>query len=322
MPIAAFGGPRGGAVGGRTVGGGYGGRPLAKPPVVVQGLPVNTVLGRVEVFSGSGEGAPEFLEAVCSRLKDVLRIAHESELENHERQMAKIENEVHEASQRLKRLQNDQQATAKDLGMVELSRQPLVERIRHFEEEQLELEMQRVSQDARRAAIEKQIQDLKSKPGTGREAAEAALRAAQAKMKLLSEKRKLLEELSKTGRAPTIEVQELEAEMIAAEAEVIRHRQMLEESAGGEMVAELNRHLAEQSIDEAERRARLEWLESKTAQLKRSLEVAAQSDYENLITIDLPLARDAYAQTRHMQAELERRIRLAQPPAVSVLGGR
>jgi uncharacterized coiled-coil protein SlyX len=299
-------------------GGGFGGAASQETvPSSVLGAPARTILGSISVFPG--ERAIEYLQAVCERLETALVNTGERERELLEGRLQNARMEVELASKRYQELQAMRREFTESAGRADLSREAIVDQVRHLEQERLDLEMQQVSRQARREAIEKRIAHIRELPDPRGRAAAEMLKAAESQLEALREKHKRLSVLWEKGTVSQEEVQDVKALIAQAEAQVAEATGRLEEiSSGGERVAELNQHLAEQAIEEAEMQARLRWLEERLARTRGALELA--DEYERTIEIELPLAREAYEQSRIMVAELERRKRLAQTPAVMVLG--
>lgn len=108
--------------------------------------------------------------------------------------------------------------------------------------------------------------------------------------------------------------------LMEARLQMSQVREGVVRANGGDILGKLNGELATLAISTAETEARLKFIEERRSGLGDALQQA--DTYEMKIAIELPLAKRAFETARLRLAEQERRIRMVQPPNVTVLNGK
>jgi hypothetical protein len=126
------------------------------------------------------------------------------------------------------------------------------------------------------------------------------------------------EKQAKAGRIPASQVDETKEKLARARIEKARRRESLSKSIGGDLIASLNKELADRSIQVTELEASLVSLVKQLAEAESLL--AKTDDYE-LLTIKVEMAKQSLQESILWRDRTSRQIRLLQSPMVSILGG-
>ncbi|MBN1804064.1 MAG: hypothetical protein JW837_02315 [Sedimentisphaerales bacterium] len=125
------------------------------------------------------------------------------------------------------------------------------------------------------------------------------------------------EKQAKAGRIPASQVDEIKEKLARAKIEKARRRETLGNSIGGNLIASLNKELADRSIQMTEQEASLVSL---TKQITEAESLLAKADDYELLTLKVEMAKQSLQESILWRDRISRQIRLLQPPTVSVLG--
>jgi chromosome segregation ATPase len=120
------------------------------------------------------------------------------------------------------------------------------------------------------------------------------------------------------GQAGPSELTEAEEKLVRAKIELAQRREEMSRTAGGDLIESLNRELADRSIKTAQNRANIEAL---SRQLAEAEEWLNKADDHELLSLKADIAKQNLREVLVWRDRISRRMRLIQPPAVSVLGG-
>jgi hypothetical protein len=126
------------------------------------------------------------------------------------------------------------------------------------------------------------------------------------------------EKQAKAGRIPASQVDEIKERLARAKIEKARRRESLSDSIGGNLIASLNKELADRSIQVTEQEATLV---SIIKQLNEAESLLAKADDYELLTLKVEMAKQSLQESILWRDRLSRQIRLLQSPTVSILGG-
>jgi hypothetical protein len=125
------------------------------------------------------------------------------------------------------------------------------------------------------------------------------------------------EKQAELGRIPASQVDEVKEKLARARIEKAKRRESLSISYGGNLIASLNRELADRSIKVTELEATLVSLAQQIEEMESLL--AKADDYE-LLTLKVEIAKQSLQESILWRDRLSRQIRLLQSPTVSILG--
>jgi hypothetical protein len=125
------------------------------------------------------------------------------------------------------------------------------------------------------------------------------------------------EKLAKAGKIPASQVDEIKERLARARIEKATRRETLSNSIGGNLIASLNKELADRSIQVTEQEATLVSLGKQLAEAESLL--AKADDYE-LLTLKVEMAKQSLQESILWRDRTSRQIRLLQSPMISILG--
>jgi len=124
-------------------------------------------------------------------------------------------------------------------------------------------------------------------------------------------------ELTKQKTASVAELQQVQEKLARARIELAKRQEELSKSAAGNAIDWLNRQIADMAMRSTQD-------EAQTAQLRNRIRDAmgrlADADRYELLSLKVDIARQNLRETIVWRDQLSRRVRLAQPPSVSVIG--
>jgi hypothetical protein len=126
------------------------------------------------------------------------------------------------------------------------------------------------------------------------------------------------EKQAKAGRIPASQVDEIKERLARAKIEKAKRRESLSDHIGGNLIASLNKELADRSIQVTEQEATLVSL---VKQLDEAESLLAKADDYELLTLKVEMAKQSLQESILWRDRLSRQIRLLQSPMVSILGG-
>jgi len=129
---------------------------------------------------------------------------------------------------------------------------------------------------------------------------------------------KNVEKLIEAGHAPPADLGEAQEKIARTRIELAQRREQLSKSAGGNLIEALNRDLANRSIETAQNQARLSSLERQLTVAEELLEKV--DDYE-LLSLKADIDKQNFQEAIIWRDRMNRKIRMLQPPTVSVIGG-
>jgi hypothetical protein len=126
------------------------------------------------------------------------------------------------------------------------------------------------------------------------------------------------EKQAKSRRISTSQVDEIKEKLARTRIEKATRRETLSNSIGGNLIASLNKELADRSIQVTEQEATLVSLVKQLAEAESLL--AKADDYE-LLSLKVDMAKQSLQESILWRDRTSRQIRLLQSPMVSILGG-
>jgi len=295
--------------------------PITTPDeeVLVGRLQIDLV-GPIDAISGLKPAAEEFMAAICSRLREAIVETHERYMEQLENRLGAAHRRADDASERLAKLQATQREFSQDAGQADLSRENITKTISASEKEKQKLEMELAGLQARREAIEKQIAKVGGKV-SAKLKDDPVAKELQTIVELRKEKVAWLEKLVGSGRAPQFDLVDARAELAQAKMELARRREEIRQAGGDEVARKLNEELAELSIQTAELEGRLKHINTQLKNIKAKELLELADRYEREVALQLPLAFEAAESAMRWRDELERQMKTARAPVVTVIGG-
>jgi hypothetical protein len=125
------------------------------------------------------------------------------------------------------------------------------------------------------------------------------------------------EKEAKANRIPASQVDAVRERLARTRIEKAKHREAISKSYGGNLIASLNKELADRSIQVTEQEASLVSLAKQIAEAESLL--AKADDYE-LLTLKVEMTKQSLQESILWRDRLSRQIRLLQSPTVSIFG--
>ncbi len=122
----------------------------------------------------------------------------------------------------------------------------------------------------------------------------------------------------KAGTISPIQLDEIKEKLARARIEIARRREQLSSSVGGNLIATLNKELADRSIQATQDEASIRSLEQQLVEAESLL--AKADDYE-LLSLKADIAKQNLQESILWRDRTSRQIRFLQSPMVSILGG-
>lgn len=219
-------------------------------------------------------------EAARSELERTLRSVQQIARESRRRQVLGEEQEL---AQQLSDLQSDHEKTLEQLREYQIassgSRENLLKSLAEMTANQGELQLQRVGVEARRQAIETQIDELRSKAGENA-VSDKIVAELQSIVAVRETQLKLAKGLHDAGRTIDLELAHAEAALAEAKIEAMRAAQMADEKRHGGALKELNDELMRLVVQVAETKAQGTGLEEIVSKLKEQLGDSVKTEAE------------------------------------------
>jgi len=179
-----------------------------------------------------------------------------------------------------------------------------------------DLELELASMDARRKAIEMQIDEAQSKAAKKLDE-DPVTQELQQLVRMSDESLALLQKQVETGRASESELSRARESLTRAKIELAKRREELAKSAGGDQISGFNNELSRMAIDGAAIMARLGLLRVQHEEMQAQLSQASKFDPE---AARIRMAQEALDIASRRVGELQRRIANLQPPMVTMIG--
>ncbi len=304
-----------------STGGGYSGYSYYSAPRAGASAPPcqeQTVIFRLSVNLSHQTNveplAEEFMAALIENLKNTLAEAFNDSSSHLEAQLTASESVANRAEEQLLEMQ----ARLWDMaGGQNLSRNAVLNTISTLNQELQALKMREASSKAlmeettrRIAQTEDRVQEQLN--------ADAVTAELERMLQINEEQLKALDEKLKAGIASQADVAQATERLAMARIELAKRRQELAKSAGGNLIDSLNDQLASSTFEMAGYDAEIQSLQQ---QLKDAESIAAKADEYELLSLKADIIRNGLQESLLWRDQLDRRMGLLLPPAVSVIGG-
>ena len=194
-----------------------------------------------------------------------------------EQAYAAAQEERNEAAHRFSQLRSE---IARATGLVEVSADGLRHAVEKLQEQQEQLLLDEAGAKGRREGLEEAIKEYTA-TATDRAASDEAVRQLEKVAAVREQELKRLEQLFKAGAVPTNEVAAGEAAVAQAQADVALAKQRAAGGTGPNSALDAwNREAMNLSIEQTERRARLQYIQSRLDTYKQV--ISQVSDLEQL----------------------------------------
>jgi hypothetical protein len=258
--------------------------------------------------------AEKLMDALLQNLRSVLAGAFDEHLQ-------RLRDQLKLADEETQRAEHELSTRQEELNKISdsriLDRNLILNNISNLRSDIQKIEMEEASNRITVDAMMKQIAETKdkmmeeiNKDGVGKDLAELVV---------LHEKNlRNVEKLSESGRASVAEVTDAREKLARARIELAQRRDQLSKSAGGNLIDSLNSQLADYSIKAAQNQAKLSNLKQ---QLNEAEELLGKTDDYELLSLKIDIAKQNLQEAILWRDEISRKIRIIQPPLVSVIGG-
>lgn len=259
-----------------------------------------------------------FWEALCGRVDAMLKEASQLEWQRRERELAVAEQQLTEISGRLQQLAELEQTLRTQAGVEDLRLDRVLQMQSSLRERLADMERELKRAEAQENAILQQIarvdEQVQSGPDPIAEEVEKIIAAHQAKV---DHTRASVE----SGRAPSSELLQAEAELAEARVRLLQQRAERRAQAGGEMVGKLRERLAEVAIRAEEIRAESEFLRQVLEGMKSRNVTSLAAEYERQIGFAPENLRERMHMLQQQVDALRADLAARQTPSVTILGG-
>jgi hypothetical protein len=267
---------------------------------------------RVTLKENNQALAAKLMNAVVSNLKDALNKAHRDYSLKFHGQLESAEREIHQAEGNFRQLQEQLRGLSggRDLRRERIS-QDIEMHNAELEQERMQLELHRVSErdlSERIARVRDKAQDRVKEDVVTMELEEMIKR----QMKDLENAKRSLDFKDDTRQRE----EEIREKIVRSRIELANQREKLRQSAGGELAFMLQDKIANLSTERNLSQARLAQIEERLVAAK---ELLAKADDFELLSIKADVARRDLQEVMELRNGLRRRIRMVQPPIVSVI---
>ncbi len=277
---------------------------------------------RLDELDLEGETIPPRAEELLHNMLDRMRAALVRLAEqNH----ANLTERVDIAQRRVKKAKTDLQrmlemrrTMSQEAKRADLTRDGVVEELRWMEEQLRELEIERVSHMARRAAVEAQIAKVTEAAmsgGGGDEVLNKLEEMTDTHRRRIDD----LEQLRNQGAVSSATIDEARIELMEMQVRLEERRARVSVRAGSEQLPALQQELAELTIQSAEMEARFAYARERSEALRPTLELADR--IENEVLIALPPARERLQEALERLNALEAALETYRAPQLTVVGG-
>jgi hypothetical protein len=258
--------------------------------------------------------AEEFMNALITNLCNALTNAFDEHAGRLRGQLQLAEEEAARAEGDLRQKQDQLREIS---GSYVMDRDSILGEINNLRNEIQQIEMKQASDQVTVDTTSKRIAEL-----------QAAMQFEMQKDPITNELERLLaiqvenlhnvEKLSASGRTSATELADAQEKMARSRIELAQRREQLSKSKGGNQIESLNNALTNLSMGVAQYRAQLAGYQQQLAHAEALL---GKADEYELLSLKADVARQSLQETIVWRDRMSRRIRLIQPPEVSVIGG-
>jgi hypothetical protein len=275
-----------------------------------------TILFRLSVELGNDvkPAAEEFMVALVDSLRDTLVKVFEDYKLRFNKRLQLAEQEVTSAENDLR----EKQKTLREISRSRvLDRDRILADIYRLRQDVQSAKMNQASNQVIIDATTKRIADIQDKIKTKLEndSITTELQSiVEMSGKLVIEAEKQVQ----AGKISSLQLDELKEKLARARIEILRRRETLSGSVGGDLIESLNRELADRSIQATQDEASIRSLEQQLVEAESLL--AKADDYE-LLSLKSDIAKQNLQESILWRDRTSRQIRFLQSPMVSILGG-
>ena len=277
-----------------------------------------TILLRLKVdlgiFDDCKPVARQFMNAIITNLDVTLRNAYKEHIQRLQQRLDLAQEEASRTESELRQMQERLRNIA---GSRILDKDRILNEIMDKRHDLQDAKMDMESDQAIVEAITKQIAESQRKMKEQIATDEIAKEMQQ----LIESQMRQVEEVKlqvKNGVISPSDLEETERKLARARIDLARRRDELSIASGGNLIESFNRELAERSMRAAQNQVKIVGL---TRQLAKAEELLNKTDDHELLTLKADIARQNLREAIIWRDRISRKIRLLQPPAVSVLGG-
>ena len=268
----------------------------------------------VGIIGDCKPAAQEFMNAIVTNLDATLRNAYNEHMQRLQQRLGLAQEE---ASRTERELQNMQKGLRNIAGSRILDKDRILGEImdkRHdLQDTKMNMESDQVIVEEITKRIAETQRKLKEQVATD-EVTKEMQQLMESQMRQVEEAKLQV----KNGVAGPGDLVDAERRLAQARIELAQRRDELNRSSGGNLIESLNRELAERSMRAAQNQVKIAGL---TRQLAEAEELLNKTDDHELLTLKAEIARQNLREALVWRDRISRKIRLIQPPAVSVLGG-
>ena len=261
------------------------------------------------------EPGEEFMNAVIKNLSLALHNDYEQSIQQLRDQRMLAENEASRAEADLVSFQKELRELAGSRGS--LSRQAIVEEIDKLRDiiqrAEFDIEYSRASMDYSRQKSAQVRTELNTQLEN-----DTIIRDLEKLIKGSATRLDTAKLQQQAGRSTASDLADLEEKLVRLRIELAKRREELSKSAGADELDKLNEEIAEYSRRIADRGP---FLQVHREQLEVIQNLLEEADRFEILAIKAEHAKENFKEAIKLRDKLRRKIRMVQPPVVSVLGG-
>lgn len=280
------------------------------------------LVGRIRLRLAEELGQPaasRLLTTLCDRLQAALLAVSSADENRLKAQLAAAEEELQHVEHDLGALRELRQELCKRAGRSDLSRTSVESTLLNLEQTRADAQLQLEALSAREQALARQISEIGKRVDETMASSEV-LKELQRVVELRELAFQRVKKLDEGGRVSAAEAEQAERELVVARAQVAQYRETATHEVGGGLLADLNRQLIQLSIDSAEARARLQFVDTQLDDLRKRDVLALADECDGRVRLRMHLLEDAVEQMAKSQFELKLQLRNLCPPEVVVIG--
>ena len=261
--------------------------------------------------------AQELMRDICRRLDAMLNRLWREQMNSLRSTSEAVEAEYERVRQRLQQSLDEQKELRLKVGDVDLRKHRLLDRIHELRAQQREMELERLVQEARREATERQIAAITDRVRT-RSQSDPVVTELQKVVDLRVAALDRLRKLVAKQIASTVELAAAELEVATAKAHLAERQQSAVFAFDNELVANLNGEITRLTIDLEAAGVRQHYLEDRLKRARELLPVAEQLELR--AALELPVLQATLEELTRKRIEFERRLRMKRKPTLWIVG--
>ncbi|KPK77144.1 MAG: hypothetical protein AMJ79_04270 [Phycisphaerae bacterium SM23_30] len=264
--------------------------------------------------------AQELLDETVAKLKEFVKKDYQRKMGQLNEQYVLAQEVYQSAEARFTALQAEQHDLIKRAGQRELYRSRILDEIRDLEQKRQQLEMEQAGRQARQRALEEQIAKM-SKQTQVKLSDDPVLAELEKLLKFLEQRLETIMLMEEMQRVKTSEVTDAQESVALTKIDIIKRREEIGKTEGGELLGKWNLELADLAIRGAELEAQLNFLIDRLRGIEQ-MNLLEKADRFERLEREISTARSAFDLASREVENVRRQIERTGEPQVTILGGK